>query len=91
MAKQQTSNPQASELQVIRRLAEVAKADTVYRDLYLQRASTRLAALLPKAEYEQLKVQDTTIENLLAQARRAVDRQEWTRVQELTGRVISQF
>jgi hypothetical protein len=89
MAKQQTSNTQASELQVIRRLTEVAKADTVYRDLYLQRASTRLAALLPKTEYEQLKVQDTTIENLLAQSRRAVDRQEWTQVQELTARATA--
>jgi len=89
MAKQQTANTQTSELQVIRFLTEVAKADTVYRDLYLQRASVRLAALLPKAEYEQLKVQDTTIENLLAQTRRAVDRQEWTQVQELTARATA--
>lgn len=89
MAKRQTSNTEASELQVIRRLTEVAKADTVYRDLYLQRASARLTALLPKAEYEQLKVQDTTVENLLAQARRAVDRQEWTQVQELTARATA--
>src|SRR5262245_50963890 len=66
MAKQQTANTQSSELQVIRYLTEVAKADTIYRDLYLQRASARLAALLPKTEYEQLKVQDSTIENLLA-------------------------
>lgn len=89
MAKQQTSNTQTSELQVIRLLTEAAKADTVYRDLYLQRASARLTALLPKAEYEQLKVQDTTIENLLAQTRRAVDRQEWTEVQELTARATA--
>lgn len=89
MAKQQTSNTQTSELQVIRLLTEAAKADTVYRDLYLQRASTRLTALLPKAEYEQLKVQGATIENLLAQSRRALDRQEWTQVQELTARATA--
>jgi hypothetical protein len=89
MAKRQTTNTEASELQVIRLLTEAAKADTVYRDLYLQRASARLAALLPKAEYDQLKVQDTTIENLLAQTRRAVDRQEWTQVQELTARATA--
>ncbi|MBI3800434.1 MAG: hypothetical protein HY268_26095, partial [Deltaproteobacteria bacterium] len=49
MAKRRTSeSPQALGLQVIRLLTEAAKADTVYRDLYLQRAAERLSALLPK-------------------------------------------
>ena len=87
MAKRQTSeSPHAVELQVIRLLTEAAKADTVYRDLYLQRAAERLSALLSNTEYEQLRGQDATIENLLAQTRRAVDRQDWTQVQELTVR-----
>ena len=90
MAKQQTSDSShAAELQVIRLLTGAAKADTIYRDLYLQRAAARLTAFLPKAEYEQLKVQNASIDNLLAQARRAVDRQEWTQVQELTARATS--
>jgi hypothetical protein len=87
MAKRQTSeSPRALELQVIRLLTEAAKADTVYRDLYSQRAAERLSTLLSKTEYEQLRGQTATIENLLAQTRRAVDRQDWTQVQELTVR-----
>ena len=74
------------ELQVIRLLTEAAKADTLYRDLYLQRAAERLSALLSNTEYEQLRGQDATIENLLAQTRWAVDWQDWTQVQELTAR-----
>jgi len=87
MAKRQTSeSPRALELQVTRHLTEAAKADTVYRDLYLQRAAERLSTLLSKTEYEQLRGQTATIENLLAQTRRAIDRQDWTQVQELTVR-----
>jgi hypothetical protein len=74
------------DLQIVRLLATAAKADTVYRDLYLQRAVARLSALLSRTEYEQLKGQNAAIENLLAQTRRAVDRQDWTQVQELTAR-----
>jgi len=87
MAKQKTAeSPHATQLQVIRLLAEAAAGDTVYRDLYLQRASARLAAVLSPSEYNQLKGQKTTIENLLAQTRSAIDMQDLTRVQELTTR-----
>lgn len=87
MAKQQTAeNPRATELQVITLLNQAAKTDTIYRDLYLQRAAGRLSVLLPITEYNQPRGQKTTIENLLAQTRSAIDRQDWTRVQELTTR-----
>jgi hypothetical protein len=87
MAKRQTPDtPRVTNLEVIRLLTTAAEADTVYRDLYLQRASMRFSALLSKAEYEQLRSQNATIENLLAQTRQAVDRQDWTQVQELTVR-----
>jgi hypothetical protein len=87
MARKKTSeSPRLTELQVIRLLTEAAAGDTVYRDLYLQRAAERLASLLSPAEYNQLKGQKATIDNLLAQTRTAIDRQDWTRVQELTTR-----
>jgi hypothetical protein len=87
MARQKTSDSaHPTELQVIRLLTEAAEGDTVYRDLYLQRATERLASLLPSAEYNQLKGQKTTIDNLLAQTRTAIDMQDWARVQELTTR-----
>src|SRR5262245_21894565 len=87
MAKQRTSEtPRTTDLQIIGLLNQAAKTDTVYRDLYLQRAAERLSVLLSTAEYNQLKGQKTTIENLLAQTRSAIDMQDWTRVQELTTR-----
>jgi hypothetical protein len=40
MAQQQTSDsPRATDLQVIRLLITAVETDTVYRDLYLQRAA----------------------------------------------------
>jgi len=87
MAKRRTSeSPHVTDLQVIGLLNQAAKTDTVYRDLYLQRAAERLSVLLSTAEYNQLKGQKATIENLLAQTRSAIDMQDWTRVQELTTR-----
>jgi hypothetical protein len=87
MARQKTSeSPRPTELQVIQLLTAAATGDTVYRDLYLQRATERLASLLSPAEYKQLSGQKATIENLLAQTRSAIDMQDWTRVQELTAR-----
>ena len=60
MARKKTSeSPRLTELQVIRLLTEAAAGDTVYRDLYLQRAAERLAPLLSPAEYNQLKGQKT--------------------------------
>src|SRR5262249_19433601 len=87
MATQQSSDSShATNLQVIRLLTTAVKADTAYRDLYLHRAAARFSALLSRTEYEQLRGQDATVEHLLAQTRRAVDRQDWTQVQELTAR-----
>ena len=87
MARRKTSESQpATELEVVRLLSEAAAGDTVYRDLYLQRAAEQLAPLLSPAEYKQLSGQKATIDNLMAQTRTAIDMQDWTRVQELTTR-----
>lgn len=87
MAKRRTSeSPRATDLQVVGLLNEVVKTDTVYRDLYLQRATERLASSLSPVEYKQLSGQKAAIANLLAQTRTAIDMQDWTRVQELTTR-----
>ena len=87
MAQRRTSeNPHATDLQVIGLLNQAAQTDTVYRDLYLQRAAERLSSFLSKTEYEHFKGQNARIEQLLTQTRRAVDRQDWTQVQELTVR-----
>jgi hypothetical protein len=60
--------------------------DTAYRDLYLQRAAALLPTFLSQIEYRQLRGQKATLENLLLQARRAIGRQDWKQVEELTAR-----
>jgi hypothetical protein len=87
MAKRKTADtPRAAQLQVVRFLTAAAASDTVYRDLYLQRAVEQLDPFLSRTEYEQLRGHGATMENLLTQTRRAVDRQDWAQVQQLTVR-----
>ena len=88
MAKQQISNTQTSELQVIRLLTEAAKAVRV-SGLVLATRFYAPHCVAAESRVRTLKVQDATIENLLAQSRRALDRQEWTQVQELTARATA--
>jgi hypothetical protein len=86
MADAKPNQATAPDVQLIRHLITAAAVDTAYRDLYLRRAAERLEATLSRAQYEQLKEQPATLEYLLQEMRKAVARQDWTKVQELTGR-----
>jgi hypothetical protein len=66
---------------------KAADGDTAYRDVYLRRAAEKLERSISRAGYEQLKTQGATVEQLLQETRRAVSRQNWTRVQELSAQV----
>ena len=81
-----STKAKAADLQLIIHLIKAAEADTAYRDLYLQRAAERLESLLSRGEYERLKAQPATLEQLTQETREAVRRQEWAKVAELTGR-----
>ncbi len=74
-------------LQVISQIREAGRTDTVYRDLYLQRARAFFAPLLPYPEYLRLEEDKVSIDNLLRQNRAAVERGEWSKVKELSGRI----
>ena len=54
---------------VIGYLIKAAEADTAYRDLYLRRAAERLESSLPRAEYERLKEQPATLDQLMQETR----------------------
>jgi hypothetical protein len=84
-----TEDPRAQALQTLRLLTAAAEGDTVYRDLYLQRAAELLLPFLSPTQYEQLRGQQATLESLLAQTRRAVGRQDWQQVEELTARATA--
>jgi hypothetical protein len=77
----------AEDIQLVRYLMKAADGDTAYRDLYLKRAVEKLERSISRADYERLKTQGATVEQLLQETRRAVSRQNWTRVEELSARV----
>ncbi|HXG21118.1 MAG TPA: hypothetical protein VNN62_18820 [Methylomirabilota bacterium] len=77
----------AETLQLVSRLLEVGNVDTVYRDLYLQRARELFAGELSRADYVRLRHGQVEIDNLLRQSRVAVERGEWAKVKELAGRM----
>ncbi|HEU4343856.1 MAG TPA: hypothetical protein VFU31_20070 [Candidatus Binatia bacterium] len=77
----------SAEVSLILRLLEAGNLDTVYRDLYLERAQVLTGALLPHSEYLRLKNSKGEIDDLLRQVAPALERQEWVKVKELTGRI----
>jgi hypothetical protein len=81
----ETSGSEA--LRVVSRLLEVGKADTVYRDLYLQRARAFLTPLLSYSEYLRLEREKAAIDDLLRKSRSAVDHRDWVKVKELADQV----
>ena len=74
-------------LQVISQFLEAGKTDTIYRDLYLQRARTFFAPLLPHPAHLRLEREKISIDNLLRQNRAAVERGEWSKIKKLSGRI----
>ncbi|HEY0376852.1 MAG TPA: hypothetical protein VGC87_07835 [Pyrinomonadaceae bacterium] len=79
---QQESGPQ-----LISQLVEISKLDTLYRDLYLQRARGLMSAVLSHASYSYLKDSIASLGMAEGQLRTAVQRGDWKRAGELTERV----
>jgi hypothetical protein len=71
----------------VRQLLEVAEIDTIYRDLYWQRARTVLAPILPYEEYLRAQQEQSTLAKYLQQSRLAIEQGDWQRVKELGDRV----
>src|SRR5262249_17174263 len=70
--------------QTIFHLLLIGKLDTLYRDLYLQRAAELMDTLLNRTTYDGLKQRMASIGSIERQLRAAVERGEWTRAQALT-------
>ena len=77
----------SAEVSLILRLLEVGNVDTLYRDLYLERAHALMGDLLPHSEYLRLKYSKVNIDDLLRQVAPVLERQDWVKVKELTGRI----
>jgi hypothetical protein len=84
---QTSSAQQEGGLQVISRLVELSKLDTLYRDLYFQRARELMSAMLSQAAYTNIKENSAALGLIERQLRAAVERGDWKRTGELTARV----
>ena len=73
--------------QIISSLLEVSKLDTLYRDLFFQRARALMAPVLSQASYTSVKENAATLGLREQQLRTAIERGAWKRTAELTERV----
>jgi hypothetical protein len=71
---------------VMTALIEAGNIDTVYRDVYLDRARTFLAPLLSLEEFRRLEQERAALAELPVTIARALDKANWTLVKQLTER-----
>jgi hypothetical protein len=69
---------------IVSNLTEVSRIDTLYRDLYLQRAADVLSPVLSSEGYRLLKRMQVELASLPNEIRNAMERGEWRQVQELS-------
>jgi hypothetical protein len=70
----------SAEVSVILRLLEAGNTDTIYRDLYLERAHARMGDLLSHSEYLRLKYSKVNIDDLLRQVALVLHRHDGVKV-----------
>jgi len=68
-------------------LVEVAKGDTVYRDIHLRRARQLLSSTFDEANYRAVGSSEKEIEDLTSRSRTAVLHREWAQAAEISARI----
>ena len=76
-------------LQTVSRLNEMGALDTLFRDVYLQRARDLLTTVLTRTSYEELKARTAELPFTEQQLRAAVERGEWEKSSKLSERLKS--
>jgi hypothetical protein len=74
-------------MKIVGFLVDVAKLDTVYRDLHLRRARQLLSSSLDESGYRAIGSTEKEIEDLTRQSRSAVLRRDWAQAAELSARI----
>jgi hypothetical protein len=82
-----TFAPKESDLQTVSRLLEISKLDTLYRDLYFQRARALIEPLLSYSTYAHIKEGIASLGWVEKQLRAAVERGDWAKSREMTERI----
>jgi len=71
----------------VARLVEIGALDTLYKDLYLQRARALLSTVFSRGSFDAFKENSAQVPWIEQQLRAGVERGEWKRVSELTERL----
>lgn len=79
----------ANTLKIVGLLVDVAKGDTVYRDIHLRRARELLSSTFDEANYRAIGSSEKEIDDLMSRSRRAVLHREWAQAAELSARIES--
>ncbi|HEY6007324.1 MAG TPA: hypothetical protein VIU40_03310, partial [Geobacteraceae bacterium] len=74
---------------IVTRLIEVSRIDTLYGDLYLGRARELLQERMPLATYRGLLRMETELSNLPNRIHNAMLQGKWSTVKELSGQLQS--
>ena len=74
-------------IKMVGQLAEVAKLDTVYRDIYLRRARQLLSSTLDESAYRSIGSTEAEINDLMRRSRTATLQRDWAQAAELSGRI----
>lgn len=77
----------AGTLRTVERLLDSGGIDTVYRDLYLQRAGALFAPILSHEEYQALKRSRAELDEALKRSRLTVERDDWAMARDLAVRI----
>lgn len=80
-----TAPAEADSLRLVSQFIEIGQTDTVYRDVYLDRARTLLSSTLSLAEYRQREQRAAKAEELPLRIQRAVEQGRWAEVKELSA------
>ncbi len=75
--------------EIVSNLIEVSRIDTLYRDLYLQRAADLLRPQLSFEDYRLLQRMQVELLSLPNEIRNAMERGQWPQVQELSAKYKS--
>jgi hypothetical protein len=70
-------------------LVDVAKLDTVYRDVHLRRARQFLSSTLDESAYRAIGSTEKEIDDLMGRSRAATLHRDWAQAAELSGRIDS--
>ena len=77
----------ANTIKIVNLLIEVAKLDTVYRDVHLRRARQLLGSMLEESTYRAIGSTEKEIEDLLHRSRIATLHRDWAQAVELAGQI----